>query len=414
MPNQQQFNLPYQQNNQQLYHNMHFQYSHPPYQHTQPQFYQNVANMQLPAQSYTNHAFNNNLWETVKRLQDKEKTWEEEKKLLLLQIEGMRSSQNTGMGNEVQREDKNQGKIDDYFCKRSLQGQLPTKPCINPRNLLHVDRSNCFSYTSNAEISNNQKSDSSYNLSRNGTSINDISALRSGRILSNSEDIQRKDIENNKLRIEDKLEDRELIPEKEELNREGKEHMIPFPSALVSKNEKIDNSSLLEVLKNTSITIPLTDANRYIPLYGNFVKELCTPSRERRKIKLYENISSIILNSLPEKLQDPGTPVIGCTIQNMEFKRVLLDTGASVNILPKLLYDKLSLVALEPIKLELQLVDGSVRAPYGRLEDGIVIVGDLAFPVNFIVTDVKVLEHYAMLQSYWEDHFLLLLEQSLN
>ena len=39
--------------------------------------------------------------------------------------------------------------------------------------------------------------------------------MRSGRILSNSEDIQRKDIENNKLRVEDRLEDRELIPEKE-------------------------------------------------------------------------------------------------------------------------------------------------------------------------------------------------------
>ena len=121
------------------------------------------------------------------------------------------------------------------------------------------------------------------------------------------------------------------------------------------------------------------------------MKELCTPSRERRKIRLSENISSIILNSLPEKLQDLGAPVIGCTIQNMEFKRVLLDTGASVNILPKILYDKLSLVAFEPIKLELQLVDGLVHAPYGRLEDVIVMVGDLAFPVNFIVTDVKII-----------------------
>ena len=195
--------------------------------------------------------------------------------------------------------------------------------------------------------------------------MNAISTLRSGRILSNSEPIKSKEIENNEHRVEDKLEDRELIPEKEELNRKGKEQMIPFPSALVSKKEKIDKSSLLEVLKNTSITIPLTDAIRYIPVYGKFVKELCTPSRERRKIKLSENISSIILNSLPEKLQDLGAPVIGFTIQNMEFKRVFLDTGASVNILPKLLYDKLSLVALEPIKLELQLADGSVRAPYG-------------------------------------------------
>ena len=68
----------------------------------------------------------------MKRLQDKEKTWEEEKKLLLLQIEGMRSSQNTRMGNEVQREDKNQGKTNENFSKRSLRGQFPTKPCINP------------------------------------------------------------------------------------------------------------------------------------------------------------------------------------------------------------------------------------------------------------------------------------------
>ena len=92
MPNQQQFSLPYQQNNQQFYHSMHFPHSQIPYQHSQPQFYQNATNMQLPAQSYTNHAFNNNLWETMKCLQDKEMTWEEEKKLSLMQIEGMRSS----------------------------------------------------------------------------------------------------------------------------------------------------------------------------------------------------------------------------------------------------------------------------------------------------------------------------------
>ena len=75
MPNQQQFSLPYPQKNQPFYQNMHFQHSQLPYQHTQPQLYQNAANMQLPTQSYTNHIFNNNLWETVKCLHDKEKTW---------------------------------------------------------------------------------------------------------------------------------------------------------------------------------------------------------------------------------------------------------------------------------------------------------------------------------------------------
>ena len=84
VPNQQKFSLPYQQNNQPFYHNMHFSDSQISYQHSQPQFYQNATNLKLPAQSYANNAFNNNLWEIVKHLQDKEKTWEEEKKVLLM------------------------------------------------------------------------------------------------------------------------------------------------------------------------------------------------------------------------------------------------------------------------------------------------------------------------------------------
>ena len=180
------------------------------------------------------------------------------------------------------------------------------------------------------------------------------------------------------------------MPKLGRANEIGREQLIPFLNAFTQKREDIDNSPLLNILKNTSITIPLTDAIRYIPLYRKFLKELSTPSREK-KIRLSENISSILLNSLPEKQRDPGAPLIRCFIQEMEFKKVLLDTGASVNILPKLLYDKLNLKGLEPIKLELQLADGSIRAPYGRLDDVIIVVGDLAFPVDFIVTDVKII-----------------------
>ena len=41
--------------------------------------------------------------------------------------------------------------------------------------------------------------------------------------------------------------------------------------------------------------------------------------------------------------------------------------------------------------MELQLADGSIRAPYGKSEDVIVMVGNLAFRVDFIVTDVKII-----------------------
>ena len=86
----------------------------------------------------------------------------------------------------------------------------------------------------------------------------------------------------------------------------------------------------------------------------------------KKIIKLSENVNSILLHSLTEKQKDPGAPLIKCTIQSLEFNRVLLDTGASVKILPKLVFDRFKLGDLEPIKLELQLADGSIRAPYGK------------------------------------------------
>ena len=36
-------------------------------------------------------------------------------------------------------------------------------------------------------------------------------------------------------------------------------------------------------------------------------------------------------------------------------------------------------------------MDGLIRAPYKRLEDVIISVGDSAFPVDFIIIDVKII-----------------------
>ena len=74
-----------------------------------------------------------------------------------------------------------------------------------------------------------------------------------------------------------------------------------------------------------------------------------------------ETISSIMLSTLPRKQRDPGAPMINCEIGGRTFTRSLFDTGASVNILPKGVYDICSLGELQPLFIELSLVDGSVR-----------------------------------------------------
>ena len=140
------------------------------------------------------------------------------------------------------------------------------------------------------------------NQFRDETSMNAITSLRSGKVLSDivptkDNKIEEKHIGNQKLN--DKASEQINMLESGEVSRTGKEQLIPFPNAFTQKKEIIDNSPLLNILKNTSITIPLTDAIRHIPLYGKFVKELCTS--RGKKIRLSENISSILLNSLPEK-----------------------------------------------------------------------------------------------------------------
>ena len=102
-----------------------------------------------------------------------------------------------------------------------------------------------------------------------------------------------------------------------------------------------------------------------------------------------ETISSIMLSTLPRKRRDPGAPMISCEIGGRTFTRSLLDTGASVNILPKGVYDVCPLGELQPLFIELSLADGSVRRPHGVVEDVIVKVENSYFPVDFIIVDMK-------------------------
>ena len=122
-------------------------------------------------------------------------------------------------------------------------------------------------------------------------------------------------------------------------------------------------------------------------------------------------MSSILLDDIPRKRRDPGAPLITCEIGGMIFNRSLLDSTASVNVMPKALYDKFKFGDLEPIILELQLADGSIREPYGKLEDVIVKVEKFKFLVNFIVVDMNIsgnISHAPILGFLWRFFILTL------
>ena len=90
------------------------------------------------------------------------------------------------------------------------------------------------------------------------------------------------------------------------------------------------------------------------------------------------------------KKEDPGCPTINCSIGTQHFGNALCDLGASVSIMPKVIFDKLNFTHLTPTPMHLQLVDSSVRYPEGIAGDVPVRVRDYFIPVDFVVLDMEI------------------------
>jgi hypothetical protein len=91
-----------------------------------------------------------------------------------------------------------------------------------------------------------------------------------------------------------------------------------------------------------------------------------------KKTFLVEQVSAILHNNNAVKYKDPGCPIISCFIGEHKIERALLDLGASVNLLPYLIFQSLNLGELKPTSVTLLLTDRSVKVPRGIVEDVLV------------------------------------------
>ena len=223
-----------------------------------------------------------------------------------------------------------------------------------------------------------------------------ISSLRSGKNLADpckDHPIHRGSIEEETLIIVEHDSDSEDEEEhaKAKPNPDTYKPLVPYSQPLNRPRAKSNESNhhLLDAFKKVTITIPLIDAIKHIPSYVKFLKGICTPHRNPRRIQLSETVSSIMMNSLSIKKRDLGAPMITSEIGGMSFTRSLLDTKASINILPKAVFDRTHVGELQPFLIELYLAEGLVRKPHGLVEDVIVRIEDCYFPIDFLVIDMK-------------------------
>ncbi|CAM8940532.1 unnamed protein product [Rhodiola kirilowii] len=167
---------------------------------------------------------------------------------------------------------------------------------------------------------------------------------------------------------------------------------LTFPVSARAPKRYVMDKDVWELFSKVEINIPFLEAIKQIPKYAKFLKELCT-NRRRGNFKDQElmsrNVSAVIQRAVPPKCGDPGTYTIPCTIGNIRIENCMLDLRASINVLPYSIYSCLRIGPLEPAGLTIQLADRSCKQPEGKIEDVLVQVGELVFPIHFYVLKME-------------------------
>ncbi|XP_075083294.1 uncharacterized protein LOC142167040 [Nicotiana tabacum] len=128
----------------------------------------------------------------------------------------------------------------------------------------------------------------------------------------------------------------------------------------------------MEMLKQIQVNIPLIDALREMPGYAKMMKDLMSRKfdfHDLATVTLTQTCSAVVTKPIVEKLADPGSIKIPCTIGSYDFAKALCDLGESINLMPLAIYKRLGIGRVRPTSMLLQLVDRMVKKPSGILDD---------------------------------------------
>nr|GEV64196.1 DNA-directed DNA polymerase [Tanacetum cinerariifolium] len=169
---------------------------------------------------------------------------------------------------------------------------------------------------------------------------------------------------------------------------------IPYPSRLHDQKlrDKANDQreKFFKIFKDLNFNISFADALIMMPKFGPTIKTLLTNKdklSELERTLLNEHCSAVLLKKFPEKLGDPGKFLIPCDFPRMAECLTLADLGASINLMPLSVWNKLSLPDLSLTCMTLKLADRSISRPVGVAEDVFIKVGTFHFSADFVIVD---------------------------
>ncbi|GJS57333.1 reverse transcriptase domain-containing protein [Tanacetum coccineum] len=97
--------------------------------------------------------------------------------------------------------------------------------------------------------------------------------------------------------------------------------------------------------------------------------------------------SKVLPCQLPPKEMNPGNFTLPCTIGSLNFY-AMADLGASVNVIPKSMFEHLKLAQLKKTDMLVEMADMTKRSPIGIVENVLVKIDKFLFPSDFVVMDM--------------------------
>nr|GEW33675.1 reverse transcriptase domain-containing protein [Tanacetum cinerariifolium] len=172
---------------------------------------------------------------------------------------------------------------------------------------------------------------------------------------------------------------------------------IPYPSRM--QDQKLRDKAneqrekFFQIFKDLNFNISFVDALILMPKFGPSIKSLLTNKDklcELARTPLNEHWSVILLKKLLEKLGDPNKFLIPCDFLEKAECLALSDLGASINLMPLFVWNKLSLPNLTPKCMTLELADRLISRLVGVTKDVYVKVGTFHFSADFVIVDFDV------------------------
>ncbi|GKF87913.1 hypothetical protein Tco_0258790, partial [Tanacetum coccineum] len=115
---------------------------------------------------------------------------------------------------------------------------------------------------------------------------------------------------------------------------------LPYPERMkVRDNDKpsAQHSQFLKMFKQLRLEIRLKDALIEMPKFNKWLSSLLRNKEKLEEIAITTvnaEYSAIIMNKVPEKLEDLEKFLIPCALQELDRTSALVYSGASINVLP--------------------------------------------------------------------------------